>query len=85
MDRLQALEVEKDDLKVKMVSVPKKKHITAKEIIGYLSRYIDGDIQDEEFQRKLSRAFISEIRQRKDCIDVDFKVNDFIFQKTLGL
>jgi DNA invertase Pin-like site-specific DNA recombinase len=85
MERLQALEVEKDDLKVKMVSVPKKKHITAKEITSYLSRYIDGDIQDEEFQRKLSRAFVSEIRQRKDSVDVDFKVNDFIFQKTLGL
>lgn len=82
MDRLQSLEKERDEIKVKLVTIPKKKMLTSKEIYSYLSKYVNGDIEDEEFQRKLTRAFVSNIVLEKESMKVTFKINDFYFDKS---
>jgi DNA invertase Pin-like site-specific DNA recombinase len=82
MDRLNSLENERDEIKVKLVTIPKKKNLTSKEIYDYLSKYINGDFTDEEFQRKLARAFIHNMVITRESLKVSFKINDFIFEKS---
>lgn len=82
MDRLQSLEKEKDEIKVKLVTIPKKKNLTSKEIYNYLIKYVNGDFTDEEFQRKLARAFVHNMEITREDLKVSFKINDFIFEKS---
>lgn len=83
--RLQALENERDDIMVKIATTPKKITFTEKEIYDYLFRYVNGDITDEDFQRKLTKAFILKISLTRELAVVTFKVNDFIFDKSFVL
>ena len=80
--RLQALETERQDIEIQIASVPSKKKLTAKNIQDYLLKYTNGDITDEAFQKKLTKAFIEQIILTRECAVVTFRINDFIFDKT---
>ena len=82
MDRLQALEKEKEDIKIKIATAPKKKIRTSKEIYNYLMQYVNGDYQDEYFQQKLIQTFIARLDLQKDSVLVTFKINDFSFSQS---
>lgn len=82
MQRLQTLENERDDIKVKIAIIPKRIIFTSKDIYEYLSKYVNGNITDENFQKKLTRAFVQELILKKDSVLVSFQINDFVFEKT---
>ena len=82
MDRLQSLEKEKEDIKIKIATTPKKKILTSKEIYNYLIQYVNGDYQDELFQQKLIQTFIKSMELQKDSVFVTFKINDFSFSQS---
>ena len=82
LTRLEELEKEKEELKIKIATVPKKKNLTSNEIYDYLMQYVNGDFQDEEFQKTLINTFVSCIELKKDGLKVDFIINSFVFSQS---
>lgn len=81
-ERLEALEVELEELRIKVATAPKRKALKAKDIQVYLLGFLQGDINDEMFQKKLSRNFVTHIEIGKQSMSVDFNLGGLEVKKT---
>lgn len=81
-ERLESLEYELEELRIKVATAPKKKALKAKDIQAYLLGFMQGDITDEVFQKKLSRSFVTHIEIGKQSITVDFNLGGLGVRKT---